>query len=51
MRRYDAPWIVLDSAAVRGKFNWQPRISLEQILSQIVDHHRAHLDWLDLANS
>jgi CDP-paratose 2-epimerase len=50
-RRYDAPWIVLDSAAVRGKFNWQPRISLEQILSQIVDHHRAHLDWLDLANS
>ena len=48
-RRYDAPWIVMDSAAVRRDFKWQPRISLESILSQIAQHHSAHPDWLDLA--
>jgi CDP-paratose 2-epimerase len=49
-RRYDAPWIVMDSSAVRKQFDWRPRRSLESILNEIAEHARANPNWLDLSS-
>lgn len=48
-RRYDAPWIVMDSTIVRREFGWRPQISLETILHQLVDHQQANPDWLEMS--
>ena len=46
-RPFDAPWIVMDSAAVRQDFGWTPQRSLPSILEEIAGHVRENPDWLD----
>jgi CDP-paratose 2-epimerase len=46
-RRFDIPWLVMDSRRVRQEFAWQPEISLESILEEIARHVRDHPGWLD----
>jgi CDP-paratose 2-epimerase len=46
-RPFDAPWIVMDSAAVRRDFGWTPQRSLASILEEIAGHARENPDWLD----
>jgi CDP-paratose 2-epimerase len=48
-RRWDAPWIVMDSARVRDRFGWVPTTSVGDILDEITEHHRDHPDWLTLS--
>jgi CDP-paratose 2-epimerase len=48
-RRWDAPWIVMDSARVRDRFGWTPTTRIADILDQIAEHHRRHPDWLSLS--
>ncbi len=48
-RKYDAPWIVMDSAVVKQDFGWRPVRGLESILEEIAEHHRAHPDWAALS--
>jgi CDP-paratose 2-epimerase len=46
-RRFDIPWLVMDSRRVRGEFAWKPEVSLESILEGIARHVRENPGWLD----
>jgi CDP-paratose 2-epimerase len=45
-RSYDVPWLVMDSSLAGRVWNWQPQISLQDILEEIADHAEGHPDWL-----
>ncbi|MDZ4185074.1 MAG: NAD-dependent epimerase/dehydratase family protein [Desulfuromonadales bacterium] len=45
-RRYDVPWLVMDSSLAGRVWNWQPRISLHDLLEEIALHAEEHPDWL-----
>ena len=49
-RRFDVPWIVLDSTAAADRWQWRPATSPQQILEEIVRHGEAHPDWLDVSS-
>jgi CDP-paratose 2-epimerase len=46
-RRFDVPWLVMDSTRARQLFSWSPRKPLRQILTEIAAHAEANPDWLD----
>ncbi len=46
-RRFDVPWLVLDSGRAAQVWAWKPQIPLESIWSEIADHAEKHPDWLD----
>ncbi|MHA3771579.1 NAD-dependent epimerase/dehydratase family protein [Verrucomicrobiota bacterium sgz303538] len=46
-RRYDLPWIVLDSHRAQEHWNWRPETSVHAILDEIADHACLHPHWLD----
>lgn len=48
-RRYDVPWLVLDSARANKNWDWQPALSVEQILEEIAAHAEAHPSWLEIS--
>lgn len=48
-RQFDIPWMVLDSAKAREVWNWNPAISLDNILDEIASHAQDHPNWLDLS--
>ena len=50
-RRYDVPWLVLDSARATAEWNWRPATNLENILEEIALHAEQHPEWLDLSNA
>jgi CDP-paratose 2-epimerase len=50
-RRFDIPWLVMDSRLVREEFGWSPGISLETILEGIARHVRDNPTWLDRCNA
>jgi CDP-paratose 2-epimerase len=47
-RRWDVPWIVMDSTRVSSRFGWTSAYPLEKILDEIAAHHHRHPDWLSL---
>jgi CDP-paratose 2-epimerase len=47
-RRWDVPWVVMDSAHVSRQFGWAASYPLTRILDEIADHHQRHPDWLSL---
>ena len=48
-RKFDVPWLVLDSRLAREIWSWQPAISLEMILEEIAQHAADHPEWLDIS--
>ena len=46
-RRFDIPWLAMDSRRVREEFGWKPEIRLEAILEEIARHVRDNPGWLD----
>jgi CDP-paratose 2-epimerase len=46
-RRFDIPWLVLDSTRARSVWNWNPRRSLLSILAEIADHADKNPNWLE----
>lgn len=46
-RRYDVPWIVMDSTRVQASWDWAPVTSLESITLEIALHAEKHPQWLD----
>jgi CDP-paratose 2-epimerase len=46
-RRFDIPWMVLDSTRAHDLWNWKPRRSLLSILAEIADHAEKNPDWLE----
>jgi CDP-paratose 2-epimerase len=49
-RRFDVPWVVLDSSRARNLWNWLPRRSLASILNEIADHAERNPDWLEMTS-
>jgi CDP-paratose 2-epimerase len=45
-RRWDVPWIVMDSTSAATRFGWRCTRSILDILSEIANHHDRHPDWL-----
>jgi CDP-paratose 2-epimerase len=49
-RRFDVPWMVLDSARASEIWNWRPKRSLLSILAEIADHAEKNPNWLALTD-
>lgn len=47
-RRFDVPWLVLDSSRTAASWDWSPKLNLEQILGEIAGHARNNPDWLSV---
>ena len=50
-RRWDVPWLVMDSRRAGEAFGWRRAWSLERILDEIASHYIQHPEWLDLSRS
>ncbi len=50
-RRFDCPWLVLDSTLVREAWGWQPQICLADILDEVADHAESHPEWLQVSGA
>ena len=50
-RAFDLPWVVLDSSLARSSWNWTPLRRLEDILTEVAAHARAHPDWLRISGA
>lgn len=51
MRRFDIPWLVMDSALARNTWGWQPETPLAAILEEIARHAETHTDWLEMSGA
>jgi CDP-paratose 2-epimerase len=47
-RRYDVPWLILDSAEARKEWGWQPTTGLDSILDEIANQAESQPDWLKI---
>lgn len=50
-RRFDVPWLIMDSANARKLWGWQPEVSLHSIFEEVALHAEAHPDWLELSGN
>jgi CDP-paratose 2-epimerase len=48
-RKWDVPWVVIDSRRATNAFGWQPSHSLESMLTEIAAHYASHPEWLALS--
>lgn len=48
-RRFDLPWVVLDSSRAETAWNWRPQRSVRDICSEIARHAREHPEWLSVS--
>ena len=46
-RAFDIPWLIMDSALARETWDWQPALSLADILLEIAAHAEKHPQWLE----
>ena len=49
-RRFDVPWVILDSNRATSLWNWRPQMRVEQILEEIAAHAEQDPEWLDLSS-
>jgi CDP-paratose 2-epimerase len=49
MRRFDIPWLIMDSSLSREAWGWQPKTTLSEILEEIALHAEQHPGWLELS--
>ncbi len=50
-RRYDLPWVVMDSAKARNDFHWEAELGMEELLEEIALHAEANPRWLELCQA
>ncbi len=50
-RRFDIPWMVLDSTLAGQAWGWKPSTSWQDVLEEIAVHAEAHPDWLDISGA
>jgi CDP-paratose 2-epimerase len=48
-RRFDVPWLVMDSGAAQRVWGWQPKTSLAAILEEIAVHAERNPNWFDIS--
>ena len=46
-RRFDIPWMVMDSSLAREQWGWEPRTGLPEILEEIARHAEQNPQWLE----
>jgi CDP-paratose 2-epimerase len=49
-RRFDIPWVVLDTSRAREQWNWKPTRPISTILAEVADHAEKHPYWLGLTS-
>ncbi|HSV36433.1 MAG TPA: hypothetical protein VLI46_12800, partial [Ramlibacter sp.] len=49
-RKFDAPWIVMDSKLARQTWNWQVQTPLPVLFEEIAAHALKNPGWLELSN-
>jgi CDP-paratose 2-epimerase len=50
-RPFDIPWVVMDSAQAKSRWNWEPEMRLEIILDEIAKHADANPEWLEICGA
>jgi CDP-paratose 2-epimerase len=45
-RRFDVPWVVMDSSDAMRDFDWRPARNIEAIVHEIAEHSVQHPEWL-----
>lgn len=48
-RRFDIPWLIMDSSLARSLWNWMPETALSDTLNEIARHAEANPNWLELS--
>lgn len=51
LRRFDIPWLVMDSSLAEATWNWRPETPLPAILEEIARHAELHPRWLELSGN
>jgi CDP-paratose 2-epimerase len=51
IRRFDIPWLIMDSSLADQIWNWRPQTSLDQILVEIAVHAQQHPNWLEISGA
>jgi len=49
IRRFDIPWLIMDSSMAEETWGWSPRTPLEEILTELAEHAELHPKWLELS--
>lgn len=49
LRRFDIPWLIMDSSLAQEIWGWAPQTPLREILAEIADHAELHPEWLALS--
>jgi CDP-paratose 2-epimerase len=49
IRRFDIPWLIMDSTVAGEIWGWRPETTLEDILDEIAVHAGKNPDWLELS--
>ncbi|MDQ6809820.1 MAG: NAD-dependent epimerase/dehydratase family protein [Verrucomicrobiota bacterium] len=50
-RRFDVPWLVMDSTLAAKTWGWRPTTNLDSILNEIAAHAESHPDWLKISGA
>ncbi len=50
-RRFDVPWLVLDSSRAAAEWDWRPSTRLQATLEEIAQHAEQHPDWMEISNA
>ena len=48
-RRFDIPWMVMDSTLAKEVWGWQPQTPIKTIVEEIALHAQQHPYWLELS--
>ncbi|HTW66208.1 MAG TPA: NAD-dependent epimerase/dehydratase family protein [Bryobacteraceae bacterium] len=46
-RRYDIPWVIMDSSDAQRDFGWRIEVPMAQVFDEIAQHAGSHPDWLE----
>jgi CDP-paratose 2-epimerase len=49
-RRFDVPWLILDSRRAQKEWNWNVSTPISSILEEIAAHAEAHPEWLEVSS-
>ena len=50
VRKFDLPWVVLDSSLCKKTWDWQPLISVEKILEEIAYFADKNSNWISISS-
>jgi len=50
-RRFDVPWLVMDSRLAGDVWGWRPETALEDILEEIARHAEQNPGWLEISGA